>query len=299
MKFVSIFANVLRNFIIFSGLLLYTNVITAQIENPVGAAAAGMGGTSRLSTDVWSFYNNVAGMSNFPTLQFGVYSENKFAIKDLNRGGAAVVFPFSSYAVGVGFSKMGNSDLNTSLYGVGVSKKLAPGFTCGIKLNYIQTYMGQQNGTYQNVFFDAGIMYTINKDFTGAFHVSNPNRVKLSEVTNNRLPGSATLALGYKISNKVRINTEGVNDLDHGFRFRGGVSYQPNSKYIFRMGLSTGVFNGTFGFGYKYHKINLDVASVYDINLGFSTQLSFRFAFDKELKEKTTTPKEQIEKPKE
>ncbi len=283
----------LRNFIIFSGLILYTNLASAQIENPVGAAAAGMGGTSRLSTDVWSFYNNVAGMANMQTLQFGVYSENRFVIKDLNRGGAAVVFPFASYAVGIGFSKMGNSDLNTTLYGLGVSKKLAPGFTAGIKLNYLQTYMGIQNGTYQNVFFDAGIMYTINKDFTGAFHVSNPNRVKLSEVTDNRLPGSATLALGYKASSKVRINAEGINDLDHGFRFRSGVSYQPNSKYIFRMGLSTGVFNGTFGFGYKYHKINLDIASVYDINLGFTTQLSFRFTFDRELKEKVNTIKQQ------
>ncbi len=282
-----------------TGLLLYTNLSSAQIQNPVGAAAAGMGGTSRLSTDVWSFYNNIAGMSNFSTVQLGVYSENKFAIKDLNRGGAAVVFPFASYAVGIGFSKMGNSDLNTTLYGLGVSKKMAPGFTGGIKLNFLQTYMGTQNGTYNNMFFDAGIMYTINKDFTGAFHVSNPNRVKQSDITNNRLPGSATLALGYKASTKVRINAEGVKDLNHGFLFRGGISYQPNSKYIFRMGVSTGVFNGTFGFGYKYHKINLDIASVYDINLGLSTQLSFRFTFDKELKEKTTTPKEQIEKPKE
>lgn len=234
-------------------------------------------------------------MSNFSTIQFGAYTENKFTIKDLNRGGAAIVFPVSSYSVGMGFSRMGNSDLNTSLYGLAVSKKLAPGFSCGIKLNYLNTYMGPLNGSYINMFFDAGILYTINKEFTGAFYISNPNRVKQSELTDNRLPGSATLALGYKASNKVRIQAEGVNDLDHGFRFRGGVSYQPNNKYIFRMGMCTGVFNGTFGFGYKYHKINLDIASVYDINLGFSTMLSFRFTFDRELREKITNLKQQEE----
>ena len=108
--------------------------------------------------------------------------------------------------------------------------------------------------------------------------VINPNRAKLAEFTDERLPTLLKLGLKYDFSKKVTVFTEVAKDIDFDANVLVAVEYKAIDLLYFRAGYATNPALSSFGFGLNLDQFKLDFASGFDSNLGFSPQVSLSYS---------------------
>ena len=93
--------------------------------------------------DVWSNFNNQAGLSQIKELSFGVFGENRFLGNELKTIGFASAIPSKSGVFGIGFKRFGYKDLfNQSNASLNYGRILTDHINVGIGLSYLSTFIG-------------------------------------------------------------------------------------------------------------------------------------------------------------
>ena len=86
------------------------------------------------------------------------------------------------------------------------------------------------------------------------------------------------LGTSYTFSEKVIVAVEVEKDIDYPVRIKSGVEYEAADHFFIRGGVASNPVDLTFGFGYAFKKIKLDLGSAYDRNLGWSPHFSLIFS---------------------
>lgn len=250
----------------------------AQDISPMGARSWALGNASSVLNDAWSTFNNPAGLGGLKTTQVGVYAENRFAVKELNRGALTLAVKTGSGFIGFNASQYGIQGFNRQQFGLSYGRAFGPRFSAGVKLNYMLTQAGAY-GRSGNFVAEGGVQFKPSNNLTFGFHFFNPNRVILNNRTGETLPSWARLGLGWNVSKTVLLVTEVMHDMDKRLQFRGGIEYQISSAFFLRAGLSTNPFSNAFGFGWKQKHLQLDMTASWHPVLGFSPRMSLQWAF--------------------
>jgi len=255
--------------------------ITASSQNyPVGASAAGMANSSVVVPSIWSTYHNQAGLDYLDEITFGAYFENWFGISDLGLKSAALAIPTKTGTFGLDFTYFGYSAFNEMKMGLAYSKKFADIISVGIQLDYFNV---NQQAVYGNIgvaVAEIGVLSEpIDKLFIGA-HVFNPWRAQIAEYQDERMPTIFKIGMGYKFTDKVLLTVETEKDLDIVKPiFKTGIEYNFVSNLYLRAGISTNPLTTTFGIGYKFKGIALDLAFKHHQVLGYNAGISVNYTF--------------------
>ena len=102
-------------------LLFSVNQLFAEGE-PIGARAASMGNASVSSTDIWSIFNNPAGMAKQSVFSAGVNYENRYLMKELGLKSAALLVPSRFGVLGLSFNQFGYSLYNENKIGLAYAR---------------------------------------------------------------------------------------------------------------------------------------------------------------------------------
>jgi len=267
---------------IFSFLLIGLMSLNAQFNGSKGAKQAGMGGTNLLVSDVWSNFNNQAGLAKTEGISAGVYFNNKFNLSELGDKAAAFSYKTDKFGVaGLNYSYFGNSSYNISNIGLAYGKQLGKRFYAGLRVNYLTNYIIGDYGKKSILYGDFGILSQLNDKMLMAAYISNPWRSKLTETAPiEYTPTVFKLALGYYFTDEVFFTVQGEKDIDEsGVIVRSGVDY----KLIAGLSLRTGVAFSqdyteySFGAGYNWKSIDLDFAFSNHPYLGFSPHVSLAY----------------------
>lgn len=247
---------------------------------PFGARMASMGNAGAAVEDAWSYYHNPAGLATSKNFSAGISYENRFLLKELQSQALAVVLPLKTGVISIGAQMYGYQLYRSQKAGLGYSLKLSDKFSAGIQLNYQGVRLSSNYGSKHTVTAEAGVMGKITDDWKIGLSVFNLGRAKLAEFADDRFSTVMRLGTSYKLS-KVLFLAEVEKDLEHPLRAKGGMEYEPLKNFFFRFGAGTKPVDISFGFGYKWRFLQLDLGSAYHQQLGWSPHFSFTYISEK------------------
>lgn len=258
-------------------LLVFSPLITwGQGYTPFGARLASMGNSGVAVEDVWSYHHNPAALTGIKNFSAGLAYENRFLLRELQSQAMTVVLPIKTGVISFGAQMYGYELFRSQKAGIGYSLKLSEKFSAGVQLNYQGIRLTENYGSKHTVTAEAGIMGSITEDWKVGMSIFNLGRAKLAEFADDRFSTVMRLGTSYSLS-KVLFTGEIEKDLDHPLRIKAGFEYEPIDRFYFRFGAGTKPVDISFGFGYKWKFLQLDLGSSYHQQLGWSPHFSLNY----------------------
>lgn len=139
---------------------------------PVGKNT-GSGSYSRHFQQVVSAWYNPAGLSCLSSFAAGIYTENRFMLKDASLYAAMVAVPVRAGAFGASITRLGNTAWRQQRLSGAYGMQLGRRAGIGLQFNY-ETTSVQGFGTTGNISFDGGMLWHISEQWHGGLHVYRP-----------------------------------------------------------------------------------------------------------------------------
>lgn len=247
---------------------------------PAGGRSAGLAGASAAVSDVWSAFNNQAALASLEKPTMGVYYENRFGLKELSYKAAVYAHPTKFGTLALDASQFGFSLWSESKAGLAFGRSFGRYFAFGAQLDYIMINKGEPYGRFQLVTFEAGVLATLSPKFVLAAHVYNPLNVRISDLSDERVPSVFNLDAACHVTKQFLITTEVEKSIDEKINVKAGVEYQLIDAICIRTGVSTNPSFFSFGVGIHIKKFSIDISTTRHQTLGFSPQTSVIYAFD-------------------
>ena len=247
---------------------------------PRGARSVGLGNSSIVLQDVWSAFNNQAGLVNIEGLAVGAYYRNIFFVEGLSDQGLVVAYGKGKSAFALDVSNFGIDQFSENKVGVAYAMDLGEKLDMGAQLNYHSTRINSdQTQKRSSLTAELSLLAQLNKELQLGFKIFNPTQTALSEDEDERIPTVMTIGGGYAFNEKVSLVSEVVKDIDLPAIVRAGIEYQVVPTVYLRGGVSTEPTLGSFGAGLILGQLDLDFAASYHNTLGYSTQISLSYRF--------------------
>jgi hypothetical protein len=244
-----------------------------------GGRAAAMGNACAALSDGWSGFNNQAGLGWCRNLSAGTYYENRFFLKELGIKAIGVVLPVKKGGFGLNFRYFGFSEYNEIRTGLAFGMRFGNSFSAGIQLDYQRFHIGNDYGTANLFTFEIGLQYRVKEQLYLGVHIFNPVPVKLTDDPVERLPTVIRLGIAWQSSKNLTVSAEVEKDLVNRPIIKAGLEYHFVNPLFIRIGFLTNPSEFTFGFGLEFGNLSFDVASSYQMLLGFSPQGSIIYQF--------------------
>jgi hypothetical protein len=261
------------------GFLLIASPAFSNKNQPIGARSSAMANSSVGLSDLWSVHHNQAGLARINKAEAGIYYENRFLIPELSLKGFAVALPAKSGVFGVSVSHFGFALYSETQAGLAYAQKLGEKVSAGVKLNYLNTFIGDNYGRRGVMTAEVGVQAELAPGLTLGAHIYNPARARLSHYDNERVPTIMRLGLTYQVNEKALITAETQKDTDNKAVIKAGMEYRVVEQLYLRAGIATNPAMNTFGFGIYHKQFKIDFASSIHSVLGYSPMVSIQYAF--------------------
>jgi hypothetical protein len=260
-------------------LALLTGAHAGNENQTCGARSGAMGNASVTLYDVWSAFNNQAGLGFVKKIGIGTNYEQRFLLSQLSAKALAFALPVKGGTFGLSYSSFGYSAYAESKYGLAFGKAFGENISAGIQLDYLTTHIAEDYGKKGMLAAEAGLQFRLLKKLTLGVHAYNLTRTRLAGYNNERVPTVMRLGLNYKFSDKVFIALETEKDMDRKAVFKAGAEYKVVKEFYIRAGISSNPSLSCFGFGLDLKGFRLDVTATYHSVLGLTPQLGLSYDF--------------------
>lgn len=262
-------------------LLLFITIYSVSFagidSRSTGANSAAIGNASVSISDLWSVYNNQAGLANLKTITTGICYENRFSVSELSVKSAAFALPVKRGTFGFSISSFGYSLYQENNYGLAFAKAFGENFSAGVKMDYFSFKLAEGYGKKSAIAAEIGIQAKLIENLSLGAHIFNISRTKLTNDNKEYLPTILRLGFNYKFSEKVFVAVETEKDIDHKAQFKTGLEYRIIKELYLRGGISTNPTLSSFGFGLNLKQFRLDFASSFHSVLGYTPQLGLLY----------------------
>lgn len=260
-------------------ILFYTSLTFAQLN--AGAKQISLANSDvAMSNDVFSIFNNPAGLSQMNWREIGIYySPAPFGLTQLANGYVAFSETFSFGSLSIGGMTYGYEVYRESKIVGAYSYNYQNKFFAGIAFNFhsvsIQNY-GNDNALYFNL---GGLAYLTN-DLRFGFSFHNINRASFGN-EKDQIPVVLVSGLSYDLLTKLSLNLAIEKDLKYKTSFMFGVDYDLIEYLSLRSGISNEPSRFSAGIGINYSIVSLDFAMFTHSDLGLTHQVGVIISFDK------------------
>lgn len=277
--------------------LFYTIIIICAITlsaysqyNPGAKQISLSNSDVALSNDVFSLFNNPAGLSQMNWREVGIYySPAPFGLSELANGYAAYHEPtdFGSFALG-GMS-YGFDLYRESKFVLGYSYNFQNKFFAGVAINY-QTVSIQNYGNDGALFFNLGGLAYITTNFRLGFSIQNINRATFGE-EDDQIPMIINTGLSYDFVDDLTLNFAVEKDIKYKATFQFGINYDIIQYLSLRTGFANEPSKYSAGIGINYSIFSLDYAMFTHNDLGLTHQAGLIISFGRDENRNTTIRK--------
>lgn len=236
-----------------------------------------MANASITLNDVWAYQNNPAALGDIQQFEVGLSYENRFLLKELQSQGFSVAVPLKVGVLSAGGQMYGYTQFRTYKAGLGYSMKLSEKLFAGVQMNYLGLQLSEGYGSANTLSGEAGVYAKITDHWKVGAVVNNFGRAKLSDFEDDRFSTVMRVGTSYSFSEKVILAFEVDKDLDYDPRFKTGIEYEVAKNFRLRGGLATAPVEVTFGAGYLFNQIEVNIGSSYHQILGWSPHFSILF----------------------
>ncbi len=252
----------------------------AQYQTETGARQGGMSGSGVVISDIWSSYHNQAGLANLQGISAGLFYSSIFNMSDLKEAAFAVAVPAEKYGTaGINYTYNGNEFSNFGKLGIAFAKRLGKRISAGIQLDYI-IFSQADYGNSGAVAGEAGFIAEPADNLYIGAHIYNPWRAKIND-SEDYIESVMRIGAGYYFSEKVLFTVETEKEVDKTTVFRAGTEYAVIPGLFVRAGVSLNPTEYSFGLGYNYKNILIDLAYISHDILGYYMQFGLGYSLKK------------------
>jgi hypothetical protein len=252
--------------------------LSASGGNPyrfsAGAGESGMGSVCIMKTGFWTSFNNQASLAYNNTISAGVNYENRFFISELGTRTAGLIIPTGKSSLGIIWSHFGYPDFRRDMAGLACGLALADKIAAGVQIDY---FFEKTSGDYTNdqlITFEAGLQIMPSENTRIGIHIFNPIPNSLRK---SFLPSTLTVGAGTEISKVLFAGAEIEMSSGKMLLLRTGFEYEAGKSFWLRGGFSTENSSFSFGLGYLFKSIKLDIGFSTHEKLGVTSSVSLIF----------------------
>ena len=240
----------------------------------IDAVSQGKGGTSVATPSVWSSFSNQGALGCYSSKTIAVHQENRFAIKELNVSGLALTLPTSPGTIGVALVRYGYKSFNETRGILSFGRRLWPSFAAGVAVGIHHLRIGENYGNATTATVEAGILYAPTPELAVGIHLFNPTMEKIGHTPGKSLPSGITAGVDYRLPQGVLTSISATQRNDQKTELNLGFEATLTKQVKLRAGYSSQPDNLSFGFGYEYHTMSLNLAITTNNPLGVSGYIS-------------------------
>lgn len=265
-------------------LLASESIIKASNNNyPVGGRAVSMGNASVTFDNAFSAFHNQAGLGFIQNFSAGIAYRNNFFLQETGLKSLAIAAPISNVGViGLSVNSFGFSAYGEHKFGLAFSKAFGEVISMGFQLDYLQTQFSEPYGSKGMILGEFGVLAKLNEKVRIGAHLFNPTRTTLEPSIPERIPTILKAGFSYTFSANLLTTLEIEKDLDLKPNLKAGLEYKINEKIYLRGGVNSAPVKVSFGAGFVFKNLQIDLASEYQQILGFVPAIGMRYSFDKQ-----------------
>jgi hypothetical protein len=234
-----------------------------------------------LSNDVFSLFNNPAGLSQINWRELGIYySPAPFGLSELSNGYLAYSEPFSFGTIAIGGMTYGFELYRETKVLIGYSFNFGNKFFAGITANY-HSYSIKNYGNAVAYYVNLGGLTYIDDNLRWGFAISNLNRASIGH-TDDQIPMIFTTGFSYDLSDYLNLNLAVEKDIRFNPSVQFGIEYNIIEYLSLRTGFQNEPSRYTAGIGINYSIFSLDYAVFTHQDLGLTHQAGLIISFGKE-----------------
>ncbi len=234
-----------------------------------------------LSNDVFSLFNNPAGLSQMNWREVGVYySPSPFGLSDLANGYFAYHEPTSVGSFALGGMNYGFELYRESKIMLGYSYNYQNKFFAGLTINY-QTVSIKNYGNDAALSFNIGGLAYVSDKFRLGFAIQNVNRATFGD-EDDQIPMLFSTGLSYDVIDELTINLALEKDVKYNASFQFGINYNIIENLSLRTGFSNEPSRYSAGIGINYSIFSLDYAMFTHTFLGLTHQAGIIISFGRD-----------------
>jgi len=234
-----------------------------------------------LSNDVFSIFNNPAGLAQMNWREVGVYySPAPFGLSELANGFVAYHEPTSIGSFAIGGMSYGFDLYRESKFSLGYSYNYLNKFFAGVTINY-QTVSIQNYGNDGALFFNIGGLAYVSNILRLGFSIQNINRASFGD-DDDQIPMIFNTGLSYDVADELTLNFAVDKDIKYKASFQFGINYDIIEYLSLRTGFSNEPSKYSAGIGINYSMFSLDYAMYTHNDLGLTHQAGIIMSFGRE-----------------
>jgi hypothetical protein len=231
-----------------------------------------------LSNDVFSIFNNPAGLAQMNWREIGIYySFAPFGVKELANGFASYHEPTSLGSFGAGFMTYGFELYRENKFAISYANNFSNRLFFGITAIY-QSLSIQNYGNDYAINFIFGGMYYLQNNLRLGFSIENPTRSTYGD-EDNQIPIVFNSGLSYDLIDELSINFAVQKEIDYNASVRMGIEYLIIKYLNLRIGINNEPSTFSAGIGINYSFIQLDYATFTHQDLGLTHQAGLIIQF--------------------
>jgi hypothetical protein len=245
-------------------ILLIINICSGQVS-PGAKHIALSNSDVALSGDVFSLFNNPAGITGIPGSDFGIfYSPAPFGMKELATGYAVVSHDLNYFRGSAGFSIYGFELYKENTLYLGLSKEFYDNFSTGITFSLTSISI-KNYGSTSVLRLNLGMIYSVMELADVGFTILNLSRSQVKN-DNRPLPVCYNFGLSFYPVNDLVLNIALEKEIYFNPSYRFGVEYKILDFIALRSGVATepdtfsggiGIFYSIFNFSYAFKQHNV------------------------------------------
>ena len=234
-----------------------------------------------LSNDVFSLFNNPAGLAQMNWRELGIYySPSPFGFSELANGFIAYHEPFDFGSIGVGAMTYGFELYRENKISVGFSYNYLNKFFAGAAVN-LHTVSIKNYGSDNTFYLNIGGLFYLTQYFRLGFSVQNLNRASFGNEKDN-IPLIYNTGFSYGVMEDLTFNLAVEKDIRYNYSLRGAIEYYLLEYLSLRTGFSNEPSSYSAGIGINYSYFSLDYAFFTHTDLGLTHQAGLIISFGSE-----------------
>jgi len=233
-----------------------------------------MGSVSIMKAGFWPSFNNQALLAYNRTFSAGIDYQNRFNISELGIRTAGVVIPAGKTSVGIIYSHAGYSEFRREMTGIACGLNLLENIAGGVQVEYFSERASGEYQRKQSLTFEAGLSIRPSETITIGIHTFNPLP---NSIRKAYLPSSLTAGLGIELNKALFAGAEAEMSSEDKLVLRTGFEYQTIENLWLRGGFSTENTSFSFGLGYLFKSLKLDLSFSTHEKLGLTSSASIVF----------------------
>ncbi|GIK21321.1 MAG: hypothetical protein PHY57_01665 [Ignavibacterium sp.] len=263
-------------------IIIYLLTFSAYSQYNPGAKQISLSNSDvALSNDVFSVFNNPAGLSQMHWREAGIfYSPAPFGMSELSNGFIAYHEPTSIGSFSLGGMTYGFDLFLETRISIAYSNNFTSRFFIGAAVNY-QTVSIKNYGNDGIFYLNLGGLAYIADDLRLGFYLHNINRASYGN-TENQIPVVINAGLSYDVIKELSLNFSVDKDIKYKASFQFGINYDIIEYVSLRTGFSNEPSRFSAGIGINYLNYSLDYAMFSHNALGFTHQAGIIVSFGRE-----------------